>query len=207
VELIEPPSESERRRLRGTLGAVDGEVLIGCVGNYREVKRHELLIDAFAALARDRRDLRLVLVGEGPMRSHIEQQVERLGLVDRIRIHGAESDVRPLYGAFDLVVQASRSEGMPNVLLEAAAAGRPIVATAAGGSTEIVLDGETGLLVPVEDLDALTAAMRRATEDADLRSRLAAAARQHVAEVFGMDRFVRDWIDLYEGLAVSKHLR
>ena len=78
------------------------------------------------------------------MRPAMERQVKALDLGDRVRLHGRGLDPRSMYGAFDLVVQASRSEGLPNVLFEAAAAGRPIVATAAGGFGEIVIEGETG---------------------------------------------------------------
>ena len=204
VEPIAPLSAEERSAWRRKMDAGDDEFVIGCVGNYRHVKRHALLIDAFATLARDRADLRLVLVGEGAIRPDLERQIQALGLDDRIRLHGIELDPRPMYGAFDVVVQSSMSEGLPNVLLEAAAAGRPIVATAAGGSSEIVIDGRTGLLVPVEDLDALTRALRRAIDEPDLRSRLGAAARTHVEATFGMARYAREWGDRYEELAAAK---
>jgi len=108
---------------------------------------------------------------------------------------------------FDLVVQASRSEGLPNALLEAAAAARPLVATAAGGSGEVVIDGETGLLVPVDDVAAITGAMRRLATDPDLRQRLGAAARRHIDTVFTMERFVGEYAALYEELAAAKHAR
>ncbi len=204
VELIPIASDAERSAWRAKLGAGDDAFVIGCVGNYRDIKRHALLIDAFAALAGDRPDLRLVLVGEGDMRPDMERQIATLGLGDRVRLHGTELNVRPMYGAFDLVVQASMSEGLPNVLLEAAAAGRPIVATAAGGSAEVVVDGETGMLVPIEDLDALTGALRRAIEDPALRERMGTTARLHVDATFGMGRYVREWADFYDGLAEEK---
>lgn len=206
VELIAPLSTSERTAWRRKVGAGVGDFVIGCVGNYRDLKRHGLLIDAFATLARDQSDLLLVLVGDGPMRPEMERQIAALGLGDRVLLHGRELDPRPMYGAFDIVVQSSRSEGLPNVLLEAAAAGRPIVATDAGGSGEIVIDGRTGLLVPIDDLDSLTGALRRATQDPDLRQRIGAAARLHVAEKFGMARFVREFAELYEELAESRGL-
>ena len=207
VELIDPLSATERSAWRRKMGAGDEEFVIGCVGNYRDIKRHALLIDAFATLARDRSDLRLMLVGEGQMRPDLERQIKALGLEGRVRLHGAELNPRPMYGAFEVVVQSSMSEGMPNVLLEAAAAGRPIVATAAGGTNEIVIDGQTGLLVPIEDLRALTGALQRAVDEPDLRARLGSAAREHVDATFGMARYVREWGNLYEELAESKGVR
>ena len=196
-------SEEERQRLRARLGGSASDFLIGCVGNYREMKGQILLVRAFAPLAAQRPDLRLVLIGEGPTRSEIEREVRALGLGDRVRVHGLELDILPFYAALDLVVQASRSEGLPNVLLEASAAGRPIVATAAGGSGEVVIDGTTGLLVPVDDEAALTRALRRAIEDPDLRARMATAAREQAMTTYGMDRFVTEWADLYRRLATG----
>ena len=105
------------------------------------------------------------------------------------------------------MVQASSREGLPNALLEAAASGRAIVATAAGGSGEIVLDGQTGLLVPVEDPVALVRALDRLVSDADLRERLGNAAREHVAATFAMDRFVAEFARLYEEQAALKNVQ
>jgi glycosyltransferase involved in cell wall biosynthesis len=201
VELLEPQTAAERSRYRRMLGAGDGELLVGCVANFSPVKRHDLLIDAFADVGRDHPQARLALIGDGPGRPGIERRIRTLGLIDRVRLHGMELEPRPLYGAFDIVVQASRSEGLPNVLLEAGAAARPIVATAAGGTSEIVVDGSTGVLVPVDDPAALAAGLWRVAADADLRRRFGSEARRHVGARFGMDRFVREFADLYEGLA------
>jgi glycosyltransferase involved in cell wall biosynthesis len=121
-----------------------------------------------------------------------------------VTLTGDVLDARPLHGAFDLFASASVAEGLPNSILEAAAAGVAIVATAAGGTVEIVADGSTGILVPVEDGAALEAALIRLAEDPALRSRLGAAARDHVSAAFGVDRFVRETADLYEEMALRK---
>jgi glycosyltransferase involved in cell wall biosynthesis len=204
VELLDPIPEAERRSLRQQLGAADDELLIGSVGRLSEVKRHDLLLDAFSDLAATRPGVRLAIVGEGPTRGALEQQVERLGLTDRVQVPGAIRDIRPVFEAFDIVALTSDSEGMPNALLEAAAASRPIVTTAAGGAVEVVLDGRTGLVVPVADHAALVGALLRLLSDAELRGRFGSAAREHVARDFSMDRFVREWSALYESLAASK---
>jgi glycosyltransferase involved in cell wall biosynthesis len=206
--LVAPPvSATERTARRLALGVSDPEeIIIGCVANYLGVKRHALLIDAFAALTNDGANSTLVLVGEGPLRPDLERQIRELGLEGRVRLHGSELDPQPLYAAFDIVVQASSREGLPNALLEAGAAGRPIVATAAGGSGEIVIDGVTGLLVPVEDGGLLAGALGRLVADPDLRDRLGAAAREHIIETFGMDRFVAEFARLYQDQAASKNI-
>jgi glycosyltransferase involved in cell wall biosynthesis len=123
-----------------------------------------------------------------------------------VRLHGSELNPEPLYAAFDITVQASSREGLPNALLEAGGAGRAIVATAAGGSGEIVLDGQTGLLVPAGDCVALVDALGRLVSDPGLRARLGNAAREHVTATFGMDRFVAEFAQLYEEMAASKHV-
>jgi glycosyltransferase involved in cell wall biosynthesis len=207
VELADPLPQDARAAKRRSLGIADDAVLIGCVANYRPVKQLEFLVDAFATVAATNPNARLLLVGEGEMRGPLERQIRSLGLDTVAKLHGADLNPRELIGSLDLVVQSSGSEGLPNALLEAAAAGRPIVATAAGGTGEIVIDGETGLLVPTNDRAALATAMGRAVQDPGLRSRLGSAARQHVATTFGMDRFVAEFAALYEELAEARGLQ
>lgn len=200
-----PASTAERIAIRRSLGVSDpNAVIVGCVANFLPVKRHELLLDAFAPVAGESQPVTLVLIGDGPLRAAIERRIRDLGLDGRVRLHGSIPSPEPLYAGFDLVVQASEREGLPNAMLEAGAAGRPTLATAAGGSGEIVRDGETGLLVPVGDRDALTVALRRLVIDADLRDRLGTGARDHIARTFGMDRFVSEFAALYESLAEAK---
>jgi glycosyltransferase involved in cell wall biosynthesis len=196
-----PASAAERLAARAAVGAAEDDVVVGCVANLRPEKRHDLLLAAFGRVLSERPALRLVLVGDGPCRSDIERQVVSLGIGPRVHLCGNVLDARPLYPALDIVVQASDTEGMPNAMLEAAAAGRAIVATAAGGTVEIVVDGDTGLLVPVGDLDALAQGIRRLATDQGLRTGLGAAARARAEEAFGMDRFIREFAELYQTLA------
>jgi glycosyltransferase involved in cell wall biosynthesis len=197
-------SPLERQAHRAALGVMDDELVIGCVGNFRSMKRQDLLIAAFARLLPAHPRARLVLVGDGDLRPRIEAQVRDLGLAERVVLFGTATDLPPIYDAFDLFVQSSNSEGLPNVLLEASSARLPIVATDAGGTREVIRDGETGLLVPVDDLDALAAAMQRAIADADLRARLASNARDLMTQEYGMDRFVREYRALYRELLAAR---
>ena len=197
-------SSAERSLRRQQLGVAGDDIVVGCVANYREVKGLDRLIEVAAALIRDGLPIRLELIGDGDLRPQLERQIHAAGLEHRICLHGSVLDVEPLYAAFDVVVQGSVREGLPTVLLEAGAAARAIVATSAGGSSEIVIDGQTGLLVPVDDSDAMAVALLRVATDSALRERLGRAARDHVATTFGMDRFVVEFAELYESLVASK---
>jgi glycosyltransferase involved in cell wall biosynthesis len=207
VERAVQVSTEERASRRAAMGIADDAVALGAVANYRDVKRLDLLVDAVSLLAREGLPVHLELIGEGPLRPELERQVRELGLERLVCLHGSVLDPESVYPALDIVVQSSVREGLPNALLEAAAAGCAIVATAAGGSAEIVLDGQTGLLVPINDPQALTTAIRRMLTEPELRRRLGAAARAHVERVFGMDRFVAEFADLYESLAEARRVR
>lgn len=195
---------AERAAVRAGWGVGPSDLLVGYVGSMRPGKGHERIVGAMPALLDRIPEARLVLVGGGPCRPAIEQQITALGLSSRVTLTGDVLDARPLFGALDLFVSASEAEGLPNSVLEAAAAGVPILATAAGGTVEIVEDGRTGLVVPVGDDGALRAGMVRLATDDGLRRLLGDAGRTYVATAFGVDRFVRETADLYEEMARRK---
>jgi len=204
-----PPAlpASERNTIRAGWGFGPDNVVVGSVANYKLRKGLESLLRVAARLQAELPQLRWVLVGEGPLRPTLEAMIAQFGLAGIVCLHGREPDARRLYGAFDMFTHASESEGMPNVILEAAAAGLPIVATPAGGTPEAVTDGETGLLVPIGDEDALAWGLRRLVLDPALPKRLGAAGRERVGAVFGIDRFVAETAALYEELAERKGIR
>jgi glycosyltransferase involved in cell wall biosynthesis len=202
-----PELSAERRaELRAGWGVAPDALVIGCIANPRPGKGLELLVRIMGDLRAEGRAVHLVVIGEGPLRPTLEAQIAAAGLERVVILPGAVPDARPLYGAFDVVVQASEAEGLPNALLEAAAAGRAIVATAAGGTSEIVEDGRTGSLVPVGDEPALRLALARMLDEPDLRARTGDAAREHVLTTFGLERMVAETAALYEELARARGL-
>ena len=203
----QPLAPGERDAIRAGWGYGPDEIVAGAVANYLPVKGLERLIRVVAGLHPELPALRLVLIGDGPLRGALEAQAASLGVGSVVRVNGPEPDARRLVEAFDLVVGSSEAEGLPNALLEAASAGRPIAATAAGGTVEVIEDGRTGLLVPVGDEAALAGAVRRLVQDPELRARLGAAARVHVEATFGMDRMVAEYAALYDELAERRGVR
>ena len=201
VESIPPPTTVERQRIRAGWGAGEADIVIGAVGNLRAVKGHEYLLPAFAAAAADDQRLRLVIVGEGPERPAIEAKVRERAIGDRVHLAGSVLDPQELYGGFDMVVHPSLSEGLSNTLLEAASAGRPIIATSVGGTAEIIHDEQTGLLIAPADIAALSHTIVRLAANPGLRRRLGDTARTHVQAKFGMGRYVDEFAALYEELA------
>jgi glycosyltransferase involved in cell wall biosynthesis len=194
-------SAEQRDAVRAKWGASREDLVIGCVANYRSVKALDLLVAAFEDVVAAKANARLVLVGEGPERSRLERMVESAGLGSRVVLHGREADGGRLQAAFDIAALTSTSEGLPNAMLEAEAAGRPVVATDVGGMREVVLDEVTGLLVSSGDRTALALALVRLADDPSLRERMGGAGRKHVESAFGMDRFVREFSELYRELA------
>jgi glycosyltransferase involved in cell wall biosynthesis len=182
------------------VGLRKGPPRVGMVGNLRPVKEPELLVRAAAELFAAHSDVTFQIAGEGELRPNLERHVHALGLEGRFLLPGAISDVPGFLSGLDVAVLCSRSEGMSNAVLEYMAAGRPIVATAVGGTIELIQDGVTGLLVPPGDFDQLARAIRRLLEDRVLAARLGAAARRRAIERFSREAMVRRFEDFYVSL-------
>jgi glycosyltransferase involved in cell wall biosynthesis len=159
-------------------------------------------VHALEHLRRDARatKFKLLIVGEGPERERVEAAARSLGLEASVVFAGHASDVRPFYALADVLALPSHSEGSPLVLLEAMAAGVPVVATAVGGVPEVATDGETALLVPPHDPSAIANALARVLSDATLARSLAERAAAHVAERFSPEARARALVRIYDAL-------
>jgi glycosyltransferase involved in cell wall biosynthesis len=169
--------------------------LIG-VGRLKAPKDFLTLIRALAALSGDL--FEALIVGDGPDRAAVEAEIRRLGLDGRVRLVGERDDVPKLLADSDVFVLSSRSEGLPVSVLEAMAAELPVVASRVGGLAELVVDGETGILVPPGDAPALAAALGRLIEGRDQRRRLGAAGRARAERLFDLAAFRSAHVELYD---------
>jgi glycosyltransferase involved in cell wall biosynthesis len=164
-------------RLRQQLGVGDGDVVIGSVGRLVEQKDYPTLLQAFALSAARVPGLRLVIAGDGPLRTPLEQLARDLAVADRIHFLGACDDVPTLLRSIDLFVLASKFEPFGVALLEAKAAGLPIVATSVNDIPDILSEGASGFLTPPQDPASMAALFVRLARDRDLRARVGARAR------------------------------
>jgi glycosyltransferase involved in cell wall biosynthesis len=149
---------------------------------------------------------RALLVGDGPDHNTLEAEIHRLGLRDAVRLLGERNDVPTLLAGADLFLLSSKSEAMPMSILEAMAAGLPVVASQVGGVPELIVEGETGLLVPPDDVDALAEALGRLVSDSEARRRLGRAARKRAEERFDLPDFHRAHVELYGALLAERKL-
>ncbi len=182
-ELFELSAVDARQALLGEIGAPSESLIVGIVANLRPVKDHVTLVRAVASLASRWPELRLVCAGTGPTASVIRETADAHGVADRVHLLGARDGAARLHAAFDISVLCSLHEGFPNSVIEAMAAGRPVVGTRIGGIPDAVLDEHTGLLVAPGDATALAAALERLLTDAALRRRMGAAGRARAREV------------------------
>jgi glycosyltransferase involved in cell wall biosynthesis len=177
--------------------AGDGKRII-LVGNMTgEVKGHSVLIKAAPSILREFPDVRFVFAGDGTYRKQFEVQVRELGLEKHFLFLGRREDVPEILAACDMAVLPSRTEGLPNALLEYLAAGLATVASDVGGNAEILEDGATGLLVPPDNAELLAAAVLRFLRDPELAGRLGHSGREYVRRTFGFDRTVEQIEGLY----------
>lgn len=188
------PSAAARQRIRAELGVGDHVPLIGAVGRYHPHKDYGTFLHAASAVARALPDARFLLCGKdlAPTNSELQKELARAGLTQRFHLLGPRQDVAHVHAALDLHVLSSCTEGFPNVLGEAMAAGVPCVATRVGAAEEIV--GETGRIVPVRDPRAMAHACLELLQlPAARRAELGRAARRRIEQHYSLDRVA----DLY----------
>jgi glycosyltransferase involved in cell wall biosynthesis len=196
-----PLSETARHALRAELGIDGAAIILGCIANLLPVKEHEVLLRTFAAVRERHPRVHLVLVGEGSCRSDAEALARSLGISEAVSFAGRRPQTPNLHGLFDVSLLTSRSEGFPNTLVEAMAAGRPVVATRVGGVSDAVEDGVTGFLAPRGDVAGLASCLDRLLTDPGLRSTMGTAAARRARERFHARHILRQVESLYVELA------
>ncbi len=195
-------TNEQRQAVRRRFGLPADALLLVNVANLFPYKGHAEMLDALGAAAADLPgDWQMLFVGrDAGLGAALQARTKTLGLVDHVRWLGEQAEPLPLLQTADIAMQCSYEEGFSNAVLEAMAAGKPVIVTATGGNTDAVVDGETGLLVPVRDAAATADAIKTLARSAEHRSRLGTAARKRAIEYFGHEQCLDGYLDLYKGL-------
>lgn len=190
-----------RDDVRKELGIDRGAPLVGVVGRLETQKGHVFLLDAWPEVMRAYPDARLLVVGEGSLRAALSAQAHRRGVADSVLFTGFRADVPRILDAIDVLALPSLHEGMPLTVIEAAAAARPVVATAVDGTPEVVLEGQTGRLVPPADPPALARALLAILGNAPEAARMGREACRWARERFDIDVHVEATARVYREVA------
>jgi len=197
LNAVEARPVRARDDVRRELGVSDAELVV-TVGRYRAEKNQTLLLEAARVLAPRRPRLRVLLVGVGPMEDELRRRVAELGLNGVATVTGPRPDAVDITAAADVATLTSTREGLGLTLIEAMAAGTPVIGTAVGGIPDVIDHGRTGLLVPSGDAAALAGAIERLLDDHAEAARLAGAARNEATVRFSVDAMTAAYRELYE---------
>ena len=206
VRVIEngvPPNtvgEEEAAAVRRVLGLSAGQPVALALGMLRPAKGHGFMLEAFAKVVSVLPNARLLIAGDGPRREDLEALAVQLDIENAVVFLGFRNDTQRLLAAADFLVGASLHEGQNLAMIEAMMAGRPVVATAVGGTPEIVAEGKTGLLAPPADSAALAAAMLELMQDPERRRRLGETAQRNAAQRFSFAVTAQQYQGLYDEL-------
>lgn len=191
------PLREAPKGLKNSLGFSADDPVVVVLGRLEPQKGHRFLLQAFANVLREMPNARLVCVGAGALDRELQDQCGELHIEDRVRFVGYQSNVADWLALADLTVLPSLFEGLPLVAIESLAAQRCVVATAVDGTTEVVINEQTGLTVPPSNAPALAEAIARLLRQTELRHSLARAGRQWVVENFSEEQQIRKTEDLY----------
>jgi glycosyltransferase involved in cell wall biosynthesis len=198
------PSDTARIKLRQELSLGPDTRLVGIVAALRPEKNHGMFVDVAAGIVQADPKAHFVIVGDGPRRSAIEQQIAALGLQDHVHLLGTRHDTPEIVAALDAFLLCSHNEASPVSILESLACGVPVISTRVGSVAESVLDGETGYLVSPDDVAMMTQRLRQLLSDRSLAARLGATGRELVRRTGSLDSMVAGYTDLIESIYRQK---
>jgi glycosyltransferase involved in cell wall biosynthesis len=200
----EPPIDVDRAAVRAEFGFGPTDPLLIFAGRLAPQKAVDDLISALDILQHIEPTLRTLIVGDGPLRDQLRELSNAFLLDKSVKFLGHRNDVPRLLAAADLLALPSLYEGLPNVVLEAMRFRKPVVATNAPGTTEVVVDGETGILVPMKQPTLLAKAIRDLVRDPELARKMGEAGRERVEKVFPVQLMIDRFAQLYSDIARSK---
>jgi glycosyltransferase involved in cell wall biosynthesis len=181
----------------------EGRLIVGLVGRLSLEKGVDIFLRSAASILQTFPSAMFIVVGDGEGRPSLELLIDELGIRSSVSLLGRRDDMPSIYASIDLLVSASRKEGLPIALLEGMASRCPVVATSVGEIPAVVEDGHTGILVPPEDIDALSKAVTSLLSDSELRARMGSAAKERVKKHFSAERMTTDYLHVYQEAMIA----
>ena len=193
-------SDTDPNEVRREFSVPEETKLVGIVARLVPIKNHVCFLEAARVVLAHYDNVRFMIVGDGELRSTLEQKARDLGIEDRVIFMGFQYNLQKIYAGLDIIALSSYNEGLPVALIEAMAAGKPVISTDVGGVVDLILDGDNGLLVPSNDPKSLAEATLYLLEHPERRKMMGVAGRKKVYPHFDKKRLVRDIDNLYENL-------
>lgn len=203
TKFCQPPTQDVIDKLRDELNLKPDDIIIGNVANLRTPKGHQYLVEAAGIVCNKLPQAKFLLIGEegdGSIRMMIKEKATSLGVTDRVKLLGFRKDIPELLHLLDIFVLSSISEGLPLSVVEAMAAGKPVVVTNVGGLSEVVTDGVDGYIVPPAQPEALADKLLKLAEDKSLREKMGAIGFDNVKVEFSLETMISRYENLYESL-------
>jgi glycosyltransferase involved in cell wall biosynthesis len=194
-----------REAARVALGLPNRSLIVGGLGRLDEAKGFTYLIEAASQLLPEFPDLLIAIAGEGRLRTQLEAEAYRLGVAERVRFLGFQSDVQLLLDSLDLFALPSLCEALPYALLEAMATELPVVGSAVGGVPEVIVPDITGFVVPARDANRLAESLRILLRDREMRIRMGTMARERVIRLFQESEMVRKTLEVYRSFTPCRN--
>lgn len=193
-----------RVAVRKDLGLNENDLFLLSIGRLTYQKGHEFLVQAMSQVVSRFPNAKAGICGEGPLRSQLESQILESGLSNHVRLMGAWDDVSPVLASADIFILPSRWEGLSRALMEAMAAGLPVIATQVDGIKDLITNGVNGLLVPSEDTQELEDSILQLIEDPEMRKRIGTAGQAHVLKTHSVDDMCKKYYDFILGLLKNR---
>ena len=197
-------SSVNRAAVRKGLELHENDIFLLSIGRLTYQKGHEFLVQAMSKVANQFPNAKVGICGDGPLRPQLEAQIREAGLSNHVRLLGAWEDISPLLASAEIFILPSRWEGLSRALMEAMAAGLPVIASKVDGIKDLITDGVNGLLVPSEDAEALGNSILQLIDNAEMRKRIAAAGQAHVLQVHSVEDMCRKYYDFMLRLLPSR---
>jgi glycosyltransferase involved in cell wall biosynthesis len=206
VDIPLPVDSSSRLRLKSELGFCDSEILVGNIARLDSNKNHAMLLRTFAALTNKWPQLRLVIIGDGPLKTQLSLMAHELGIASKVIFTGGRPLAARYLSAMDVCCMTSYTEGMPNLVMEAMAAGLPVVSTRCGDCIDLIEPDVSGYLVSVDDDVSLATHLDLLLSNSELRSRMGRAGREKMRNDYSVEKLARRTIRVYDDLVIEKKM-